>query len=103
MKYIIGEILDQYVKSTSCTYVDYATERAMGEAEFASIRRGHRTASADKLSTLVDIELLRIPILDELKNIIPSLNTLDTETLIKIYNFIYIYIKKHAKKEKERM
>ena len=86
MNYIIGKILDQHVKSSGYKYRIYAIDHDMLESEFALIRKGHRAASAEKLATLMDIELLREPVIKETKEL---LNTLDTELLIQIYNLIY--------------
>lgn len=54
--------------------------------EFTQIRKGHRAASPEKLSKVIDLEQLREPIINEMQNM---LNSLDTELLITLYNLIY--------------
>lgn len=85
-KYVIGEVINEYVKSTNTPFRIYAADRDMGEIEFSAIRNGRRTASVNKLKTLIDINLLHEPLQDELKSIVDEL---DTELLIDIYNVIY--------------
>lgn len=86
MNYKIGEFITEYVKQQDIPLRRYALDHGMGDSEFAQIRTGGRAASADKLATLIDIELLRELVTDEINNM---LDTLDTATIIDMYNLIY--------------
>ena len=86
MKYIIGEILTKYVEDQNIPYYIFARNCGCSEVEFAAIRNNRRVASPAKLATLIDIENLKEPVLTEIKTL---LDTLDTETIINVYNVIY--------------
>lgn len=85
-KYVIGEVITEYVKSLDKPFRIYAADHDMGEIEFSAIRNGRRVAAAKKLKTLVDIEILDKPVKDEIKELIDGV---DTETAIDVYNLIY--------------
>ena len=86
MKYIIGELLTKWVDSQKTPYSVYARKCGCSEVEFAAIRNNRRVASPSKLANLIDIELLKEPLLKEIKDL---LDTIDTETIINVYNTIY--------------
>lgn len=86
MNYLIGELLIEEVKKSGKPFRVYALERDMGECEFNQIKNGLRTASGKKLKALIDLDLLREPLTDEIKTLI---NDLDNELVIDIYNLIY--------------
>lgn len=86
MEYKIGELLTKHIQKQDIAYRRYAIDCGMSDSELAQIRSGNRAASAKKLSSLIDIELLRQPVMDEINNM---LDTLDTETIIDVYNLIY--------------
>lgn len=86
MKYLIGEIVEDYAKKQGKPFRRYAIDCDMSDSEFAQIRKGIRAASGEKLSTLIELELLREPVINEITDI---LNTLDTNLIIDLYNLIY--------------
>ena len=86
MNYKIGELITEHIQKQDVAYRRYAIDCGMLENRLTQIRMGHRAASAKILSQLMDIELLRQPVTDE---IIEMLSTLDTETIIDVYNLIY--------------
>ena len=86
MNYKIGELITEYINKQDIAYRRYAIDCGMLENELTQIRKGHRAASAKKLSLLIDIESLRQPVTDEINNMLDSL---DTETIIDVYNLIY--------------
>ena len=86
MKYLVGEILENHIKSTGEPFRRYAMARGMTEVECWLIRRGERVASAKKLNTLVDLEIFEEPLKNEIATL---LNDLDAVTLIEMYNVIY--------------
>lgn len=87
MRYLIGEMVEEYAKRKGKPLRQFAIDNNMGEVEFALIRKGHRVASGDKLSTLINIEILRDDVINEIKQL---LDTLDTNLIIQLYNSIYI-------------
>lgn len=86
MNYKIGELITEHIQKQDIAYRRYAIDCGMLENELTQIRKGHRAASAKKLTQLMDIELLRQPVTDEINNM---LDALDTETIIDVYNLIY--------------
>lgn len=86
MKYLIGELISEHVKKQGLAYRVYALDRGMSEVEFGLIRTGKRAASPEKLKTVIDIEILRDDIIEDLKR---GLDGLSTETLITMYNTMY--------------
>lgn len=86
MDYLISKILTEEIEKSGKASRVYGLERNIGEVEFNRIKNGKRIASAKKLSTLLDLELLREPILTDLES---RLADLDTETLVEVYNLIY--------------
>ena len=86
MQYLVGKLIDNHVKELGMPYYKYAIDKGMLPTEFTLIRTGARTAAAKKIKTVFDIELLREPILDEVKTL---LDEADTELIINVYNQIY--------------
>ena len=86
MKYLIGEMFEEHIKSTGEPFRRYALARGMREDDCAHLRRGTRIASAKKLNALMDIETLKEPLKNEISTL---LNDLDAVTLIEMYNVIY--------------
>ena len=93
MKYKIGEILEKHIQNTGQSFRAYATQHGVGEVDLLQIKNGHRGGSYDKLSKLIDIEMLREPMIDDIKE---NIDKLDTKDLITIYNSIYARVKKSA-------
>lgn len=85
-KYLIGQIIEDYVKSQGTSYRRYALARDVSELDFVHIRGGKRPATPNKLKLLIDIEMLREPLLEYVKN---NINNASTETLISVYNKMY--------------
>ena len=88
MKYTIGEIVEEHVKSTGMSYRRYAIEHDMQDNELTHIRKGHKAASAKKLSLVIDVETLREPIKNELLDMLEN-DKISTELIIDVYNLIY--------------
>lgn len=86
MKYLIGEMFEEHIKSTGEPFRRYALARDMSETECWLIRRGERVASANKLNRVMDIETLKEPLKNEISTL---LDDLDAVTLIEMYNVIY--------------
>lgn len=86
MKYKIGELITEHIQNQGSSYRRYALERGIHDNALTQLRMGHKAASDKLLSQLIDIELLRQPLTDE---IIELLKTIDTETIIHAYNIIY--------------
>ena len=89
MNYLIGEMLTNQVIQSGKPFRIYALERDMGESEFNLIKNGKRTASGKKLNTLIDLELLKEPLINEIKELT---DTLDVDLLVDLYNLIYTKI-----------
>ncbi len=86
-KYLIGELLREEVLQQGKRFRVYAIEHNCGDTEFAAIRAGDRAVSSKKLKTLLDdMDKIKEPVLNEIKN---QLDTLDTDTLVEVYNIIY--------------
>ena len=86
MKYVIGLVLAEEAKKLNQAYRIYAADHDMGEIEFSAIRNGRLTPSPEKLSGLIDLELLKEPVKDAIK---PLIDDLDAKTAIEVYNLIY--------------
>lgn len=86
MKYLIGDLISKHVQAQGVAYRRYALDRGMCETEFAQIRNGQRAASPEKLKTIIDIELLRDEVIQDLKT---KLDEFSTETIITMYNIMY--------------
>lgn len=87
MKYLIGELLREEVLRQGKPFRVYALERNCGDTEFAAIRAGNRAVSSKKLKTLLDdTDKIKEPVLNEIRSL---LDTLDTDTLVEVYNVIY--------------
>lgn len=86
MKYLIGQVLTEYIQNQGKSFNRYALEREFDQSALTQIRNGYCTAKADRLSNLIDLELLKEPLKTEIEALIPSL---DVETLIDVYNAIY--------------
>ena len=90
MKYIIGKVLTEHIQKQNMPFRRYAIAHDVSELDLTLIRNGHRGASPEKLSKLIDIEQLRQPMIDDIKE---NIENLDTEHLICVYNSIYHRVK----------
>ena len=86
MDYKIGQLIEEYAKQQDTALRRDAIDCGLSEVEFCDIRKGRRTASANKLQNVIPIEKLKQPLLDEIK---PMLDDLDTDIIIEVYNIIY--------------
>lgn len=90
MEYKIGQLLTEHIKKeievNDTSFRRYAIDKGMCDNDLTQIRMGHKAASGKKLSQVIDIELLREPLIEEIKTL---LDELDTDTIISAYNIIY--------------
>lgn len=86
MNYKIGELITEHIQKQNVSYRRYALERGLHDNVLTQLRMGHKAASGKVLSQLIDLELLREPLTNEIMEL---LKTIDTETIIHAYNIIY--------------
>lgn len=100
MKYVIGEMLTEHIKQTGTSYRRYAIERDVNNQDLTLVRMGHRGASPMFLSKLIDLEILRAAVLNEIKENIDDLNT---ENLISVYNSIYKRMREQGETSQDKV
>ena len=86
MDYKIGQLVEEYAKQQDASLRRYAIDCGLGEVEFCDIRKGRKTASANKLQNVIPLESLKQPLLEEIK---PMLDSLDADIIVEVYNIIY--------------
>ncbi len=86
MNYLIGQLLKQYITDNNLIIRRVAIDGDMDRSMLSNIIAGQRTATENLLSRVIDTELLKEPLKDYIKQ---NIDTLDTATIIDIYNTIY--------------
>ena len=86
MNYLIGQLLKEYIQDNKLIIRHLAIDADMDRSALSNILAGNRTATDKLLSRVIDTEILKEPLKDYIKETIDSL---DTTTIIDIYNAIY--------------
>ena len=88
MKYLIGEILTEHIKAQNIPFRRYAIDCDTTPNSLNQFRLGHAPAAKKRLEKLIDVELLREPLLEVIKQELDNDN-IDIGLIIDIYNAIY--------------
>lgn len=86
MQYLIGQILKRHIQDNKLIIRHLAIDADMDRSALSNILAGNRTATDKLLSRVIDTEILKEPLRDYIKQ---NIDTLDTTTIIDIYNAIY--------------
>lgn len=86
MQYLIGQLLKQYITDNNLIIRRVAIDGDMDRSMLSNIIAGQRTATENLLSRVINTELLKEPLKDYIKQ---NIDTLDTATIIDMYNAIY--------------
>ena len=86
MNYLIGQLLKKHIQDNKLIIRHLAIDADMDRSALSNILAGNRTATDKLLSRVIDTEILKEPLRDYIKETIDSL---DTTTIIDIYNAIY--------------
>lgn len=90
MNYLIGQLLKEYIKENNLNQRQLAIKANIEVTGINHILSERRTARAPYLSQLMDIELLKEPLKNYINDYIKeNIDSLNTSTLIDLYNVIY--------------
>lgn len=86
MNYLIGQLLKDYMEINNLKIRRLAIQADIDPSAIGHVIGERRTARETLLSKLMDTELLKEPLKDYIKQ---NIDTLDTATIIDMYNAIY--------------
>ena len=86
MQYLIGELLKEYLTKNDIVARRLGIDTDIHYSTISFILNGKRTAREPILSKLMNTETLKDPLKKYIKE---TIDTLDTATLIDVYNTIY--------------
>ena len=86
MQYLIGQLLKEYIQKNDLTPRHLAIQADINQSAICHVVNENRTAREAFLSKIMDVETLKEPLKDYIKQ---NIDTLDTATIIDMYNAIY--------------
>ena len=87
MQYLIGEILRQYIKDNELKIKHLSVDADVDRSSISNIMAGKRTVTEKLLYRIIkQTEIFKKPLKKYIKE---TIDTLDTATLIDVYNTIY--------------